>query len=65
MDTTAIDWFPNERQMIEWLAEDVHAGPPVPANGVALVISFALLAPVGQPQSLRHNRLRSFAKIIL
>ncbi|MCC6795696.1 MAG: methyltransferase domain-containing protein [Candidatus Hydrogenedentes bacterium] len=22
MDTTAIDWFPNERQMIEWLAED-------------------------------------------
>jgi SAM-dependent methyltransferase len=26
MDTTAIDWFPNERQMIEWLAEDVQAG---------------------------------------
>lgn len=26
MDTTAIDWFPNERQMIEWLAEDVKAG---------------------------------------
>lgn len=26
MDTTAIDWFPNERQMIEWLAEDVAAG---------------------------------------
>ena len=22
MDTTSIDWFPNERQMIEWLAED-------------------------------------------
>jgi len=22
MDTTAIDWFPNERQMIEWLTED-------------------------------------------
>lgn len=26
LDTTAIDWFPNERQMIEWLAEDVAAG---------------------------------------
>jgi SAM-dependent methyltransferase len=26
MDTTAIDWFPNERQMIEWLAEDAAAG---------------------------------------
>lgn len=26
MDTTAVDWFPNERQMIEWLAEDVRAG---------------------------------------
>jgi hypothetical protein len=26
MDTTGIDWFPNERQMIEWLAEDTAAG---------------------------------------
>ncbi len=26
MDTTDIDWFPNERQMIEWLAEDAAAG---------------------------------------
>lgn len=26
MDTTAVDWFPNERQMIEWLAEDAKAG---------------------------------------
>jgi SAM-dependent methyltransferase len=26
MDTTAVDWFPSERQMIEWLAEDVKAG---------------------------------------
>lgn len=26
MDTTAVDWFPNERQMIEWLAEDARAG---------------------------------------
>jgi len=26
MDTTAVDWWPNERQMIEWLAEDVKAG---------------------------------------
>jgi hypothetical protein len=26
MDTTQIDWFPNERQMIEWLAEDAQAG---------------------------------------
>ncbi len=26
MDTTSVDWFPNERQMIEWLAEDVKAG---------------------------------------
>ena len=26
MDTTQIDWFPNERQMIEWLAEDAAAG---------------------------------------
>jgi hypothetical protein len=26
MDTTNIDWFPNERQMIEWLAEDAKAG---------------------------------------
>ncbi len=26
MDTTTIDWFPNERQMIEWLAEDAEAG---------------------------------------
>jgi len=26
MDTTATDWFPNERQMIEWLAEDARAG---------------------------------------
>jgi hypothetical protein len=26
MDTTQIDWFPNERQMIEWLAEDAEAG---------------------------------------
>lgn len=25
MDTTAIDWFPSERQMIEWLAEDAKA----------------------------------------
>jgi hypothetical protein len=26
MDTTQIDWFPNERQMIEWLAADAEAG---------------------------------------
>ena len=26
MDTTAVDWFPHERQMIEWLAEDANAG---------------------------------------
>ncbi len=26
MDTTDVDWFPNERQMIEWLAEDANAG---------------------------------------
>ncbi|HYG75792.1 MAG TPA: hypothetical protein VEK08_12375 [Planctomycetota bacterium] len=26
MDTTQIDWFPNERQMIEWLAEDWKSG---------------------------------------
>ena len=26
MDTTSVDWFPNERQMIEWLAEDAQAG---------------------------------------
>ena len=26
MDTITIDWFPNERQMIEWLAEDVASG---------------------------------------
>jgi hypothetical protein len=26
MDTTTIDWFPNERTMIEWLAEDAAAG---------------------------------------
>ena len=26
MDTTSIDWFPNERQMIEWMAEDARAG---------------------------------------
>ena len=26
MDTTSVDWFPNERQMIEWLAEDAKAG---------------------------------------
>ena len=26
MDTTQVDWFPNERQMIEWLAADVAAG---------------------------------------
>jgi hypothetical protein len=26
MDTTAVDWFPNERQMIEWLAEDAKSG---------------------------------------
>ncbi|MBX7258007.1 MAG: hypothetical protein K1Y02_16725 [Candidatus Hydrogenedentes bacterium] len=26
MDTTAVDWFPNERQMIEWLAEDAQEG---------------------------------------
>ena len=26
MDTTNIDWFPNERQMIEWLDEDSKAG---------------------------------------
>jgi hypothetical protein len=26
MDTRDVDWFPNERQMIEWLAEDVAAG---------------------------------------
>lgn len=26
MDTTSIDWFPSERQMIEWLAEDAEAG---------------------------------------
>src|SRR5262249_12793587 len=26
MDTTTVDWWPNERQMIEWLAEEYHAG---------------------------------------
>jgi SAM-dependent methyltransferase len=26
MDTTAVDWWPNERQMIEWLAEDHKSG---------------------------------------
>jgi hypothetical protein len=26
MDTTQIDWFQSERQMIEWLAEDAEAG---------------------------------------
>lgn len=26
MNTTAVDWFPNERQMIEWLDEDAKAG---------------------------------------
>lgn len=26
LDTTAIDWFPTERKMIEWLAEDAKAG---------------------------------------
>jgi hypothetical protein len=26
MDTTAIDWFPNEQRMIEWLAEDAGNG---------------------------------------
>ena len=26
MDTTTVDWFPNERQMIAWLAEDAAAG---------------------------------------
>lgn len=26
MDTSSIDWFANERRMIEWLAEDVRAG---------------------------------------
>jgi SAM-dependent methyltransferase len=26
MDTTAVDWFPNERQMIEWMDEDAKAG---------------------------------------
>lgn len=26
MDTTQIDWFQSERQMIEWLAEDAAAG---------------------------------------
>jgi len=26
MDTRDVDWFPNERQMIEWLAENVAAG---------------------------------------
>ncbi|HLX63570.1 MAG TPA: hypothetical protein VKX17_20035 [Planctomycetota bacterium] len=26
LDTTEIDWFPTERKMIEWLAEDAKAG---------------------------------------
>ena len=26
MDTRTVDWWPNERQMIEWLAEDEAAG---------------------------------------
>src|SRR5206468_1545225 len=26
MDTRAVDWWPNERQMIEWLAEEFEAG---------------------------------------
>lgn len=26
MDTSSVDWWPNERQMIEWLAEDHQAG---------------------------------------
>ncbi len=26
MDKTHIDWFANERQMIEWLAEDANSG---------------------------------------
>lgn len=26
MDTATVDWFPHERQMIEWLAEDAAAG---------------------------------------
>jgi hypothetical protein len=26
MDTATVDWWPNERQMIEWMAEDYEAG---------------------------------------
>jgi len=26
MDTRTVDWWPNERQMIEWLAEEAEAG---------------------------------------
>ena len=26
MDTTTVDWWPNERQMIEWMAEDFESG---------------------------------------
>ena len=26
MDTTTVDWWPNERQMIEWMAEDFTSG---------------------------------------
>src|SRR5207244_1229372 len=26
MDTRTVDWWPNERQMIEWLAEEAAAG---------------------------------------
>jgi hypothetical protein len=26
MDTSTVDWWPNERQMIEWMAEDFESG---------------------------------------
>lgn len=38
MDTAAVDWWPRERQMIEWLAEDAAAGR---------------LGACGQPELLR------------
>jgi hypothetical protein len=51
MDTRAVDWWPNERQMIEWLAQDAAAGRlderARPALVQAVAEAVALVRPGG------------------
>lgn len=49
MDTSTVDWWPNERQMIEWLAEE-YAADRLEGRGKP-----ALLAAVGEAMELTRS----------